>query len=138
MSEYFKENVKFVIVRRFIQLAEAKIYELSLLNAGIRCFLSNTNASQLLHFSDGGITLHVSEDQIEEAKEIIHALDSEASKPIDDDYREADHDDIEFAKQMNERAKSMDSGSGKILLIFLILFVILIFIFAIFGGFEYF
>ena len=138
MSEYFKENVRFVIVRKFIHPAEARIYEVRILEAGIRCFLSNTNTSQLLPFSDGGIALHVAEHQLEEANEIIDQLDVEASRPADEDFREADHDDIEFARQMNERDNRLRKGDGRWVLVLLIVIGIALLILAVVQGYRYF
>lgn len=138
MSEKFETNVKFVIIRNFIHPAEARIYEVRLLEAGIRCFLSNTNTSQLLPFSDGGIALHVAKHMLEDAREVIHQLDIEASLPADDDFREADLDDIEFARKMNERDIRLRKGDGRWILILLILIGIVLLILAIVQGYQYF
>lgn len=141
MSEpVFRENVRFVIIRRFGYLPEAKIYESCLLNAGIQGFLSNTNTSQLLPFMDGAIALHVPENQLDEAREIIGELDAEALKPpYDADYRDADLDDIEFARLVAERERRLNAQPGRItLLLILALTGIAALVYAILMGYRYF
>ncbi len=141
MSEpVFRENVRFVIIRRFGYLPEAKIYESSLLDAGIHGFLSNTNTSQLLPFMEGAIALHVPEHQLEEARGILDELDAEAVKlPYDADYRDADLDDIEFARLITEREKWLNANPGRItLLLILSLVGIAALVFAILMGYRYF
>lgn len=134
----FEENVQFVIARRFLTITEAKIYETILLNAGIKAFLSNVNTSQMLPFTDGGISLHVASHQKTEAFELIKELDNEAVKPFDEDYREADHDDIEFAKQVKTREELLQRSRPAALAAGIILIVIFILIIAITIGFQYF
>lgn len=136
----YRENVKFVIARRFGYLPEARIYDATLRDAGIRSFLSNTNTSQLLPFMDGGITLHVPDHQMEQAREIMAILDEEAARPpFDEDYRDADHDDIEFARLISRREEMLNSGPGqRTLLIVLSIAAIGALVYAIMMGYRYF
>ena len=141
MSEpVFRENMRFMIIRRFGYLPEAKIYESSLRNAGIHSFLSNTNTSQLLPFMEGAIALHVPEHQLEEARGIIAELDDDAARtPYDDDYRDADHDDIEFARLVSEREKKLNAKPGRFTLILVLALAgIGALVYAIMMGYRYF
>ena len=134
-----KENIRFVILRHYANMAEASIYVAHLNAAGIRAFLSNTNTSQLLPFAEGGIGLHVLENQVEEAREIVEGLEEEVAQPYDDDYRDADHDDIEFVRQVKERERRLDETPSRAFVNFMIavIFIFLLML-ALILGYRYF
>ena len=127
-SDNFRSDIKTIILKRFISIAEAKIYEARLNEAGIRTFLSNTNTGQLLPFHDGGIVLHIQENDLEEAADIVAILDRDAVLPYEEDYREADHDDIDYARQLKETEDNLERSKPNWLIVFLILLLIAIFL----------
>lgn len=71
--------MEFHIARRFYSPIKANIYYLKLKESGFNCFLSNENISTILPLSNGGVFLHVSEDQLEEAKAFIDEIDTALS-----------------------------------------------------------
>ncbi len=126
------------IIRNFTNIAEARLYLARLEEAGVRSFISNANASQLLPFSEGGIALHIYEDDVELASEIIAEMDDNMIAPIEEDYREADLDDIEFARYLNEKEKKLSEGvRGRSFWILVAVAILMLFLAAIRLGFKY-
>ena len=109
----FRNNVKLVIVKRFVFEARANIYAAYLREAGIKCFISNSATGTLIPFVDGGFLLHVSERDLDDALELIQELDRNAVAPPEEDFRDADLSDIEYAREVNEYERNLKRGYGK-------------------------
>ena len=126
------------IIRNFSNIAEARLYLARLEESGVPSFISNANTSQLLPFTDGGIALHIYEDDVDLANEIIGEMDENMVAPIDEDYREADLDDIEFARYLHEKEERLSAGvSNRFFWILIAVIVLIIFLTAIRLGFKY-
>ncbi len=109
----FRNNVKLVIAKRFVFEARANIYAAYLREAGIKCFISNSATGTLIPFADGGFLLHVSENDLDEALELIREMDLNASVPVEEDFRDATLSDIEYAREVHEYERKMERGYGK-------------------------
>ena len=109
----FRNNIKLVIVKRFVFEARANIYAAYLREAGIKCFISNSTTGTLIPFVNGGFLLHVSENDLDEAMVLIGELDKNEAAPKDEDYRDADISDIEYAKGVHEYERKLQRGYGK-------------------------
>ena len=60
------------IIKSFYSEQIATIYVGQLENAGIHCFLSNTVTTGLVPFGDGGVNLHVKEEDIPKAMALLN------------------------------------------------------------------
>ena len=128
----FHRNVKVVIAKRFVDPALASIVQARLEQEGISSFLSNSNTSQLIPFNEGGVILHVNETDLEEVHKIIRNIESELSNPVDDDFRDADMEEIMYQKNLYEKDKRIREASPKTLIIALAIIAIIILFFALF------
>lgn len=109
----FRNNVKLVIAKRFVFEARANIYAAYLRESGIKCFISNSATGTLIPFVEGGFLLHVSENDLEDALELIREMDENAALPVEEDYHDADISDIEYAREVNEYEQKVRRGNGK-------------------------
>ena len=130
----FRENVKVVILRRFIYSARANIYSARLKEHGIPCFISNINTSTLIPFGEGGILLHVRENDLEAAHALLEELDKLEKTPPDIDYRDADLQDIAYEKAVFERDQRIKQASGNIFWIILVAVIFLALIYSALNG----
>ncbi len=121
----FRENIKLIIVRRFINEAKANIYAAFLREEGVQCFISNSTTGTLLPFANGGYLLHIAERDLEETNEILTILDQNDATHVDQDYRNADLADIAYEKAIYDHDKRNEKGSGRYLAILLIVLALI-------------
>lgn len=112
-QQSFRKNVKYVIARRFIAEPIAALYAAKLKSEGVACFISNSNTGTLIPFANGGIILHVPEHEYDDAMEIIRELDSNANRRQEEDFRDADLEDIEYEAAITAYENRLNSGSGR-------------------------
>jgi predicted 3-demethylubiquinone-9 3-methyltransferase (glyoxalase superfamily) len=130
MEYLFDHDVKFVIARRFHSEMEANIYASKLRRAEISCFISNSAMSTMLPFNDG-FTLHVPIKDLREARRILKRIDNEV-KNFEEDFRDADHEDIQYQKELYQETY-LGRYSWQIIL-FTILAVLLLIVFRFFAA----
>lgn len=122
--DYFEEfehtGVKVVVARYFYFDSEAYLYAARLRESGINCFVSNSNAIAAVPLGNGGIGLHVKEQDLQEALSLIKEIDQQ--EPIEQDFREADHEDIAYERAVNEKK----SSSNISLIVFVLIVVSLL------------
>jgi len=101
---HFEKNIKVVVAKYFYFEAQAHLYAARLREVGIRSFISNANTITALPFGDGGIGLHVRQEDLEEATAIIKQLDYNNTRDNPDiTYHDADQDDIEYERSVHEQ-----------------------------------
>ncbi|NRA51051.1 MAG: DUF2007 domain-containing protein [Phaeodactylibacter sp.] len=97
----FDEGSQVVTVRNFLGVSEAHLYAARLREADIPHYISNANMTTALPLGGGGeVGLHVRAEDLEEASRIIARLDFQ--KQTEEDFRDADHDDIEYQRQLSK------------------------------------
>lgn len=104
LLDYFEDSfdarTRVVAVRHYAFESEARLYEVRLKNAGIPCFLSNANVNTAFPLGGGDIGLHVRHRDQSRADELLRAM--EAQMNAEQDFRDADEDDIAFEKAVHE------------------------------------
>lgn len=101
-GDSFDEGTKIVTVKYFYFESEARLNAARLKKEGINCFVSNTNAITAFPLAEGGIGLHVKEKDLERATEIVMEMHENKISEPDQDFNEADLDEIEYQKALNE------------------------------------
>lgn len=92
---------------------------------GIDIRLRNSNSSSIYPMIGIGMLVEVRIDQFREAENLLEQMESNAQYPNPDiDFRDADHGDIQFEKDIYERDKKM-SGTKPLNLIYLLIFIVL-------------
>jgi len=94
---------KMVLLKKFYSPTETSLYQARLNEIGIDSFLSNSNVTGLMPFGDGGYHLHVRSSDLEEASKIVKQLDIQNQTPLDEDFRDATLEDIEYQKELNNQ-----------------------------------
>lgn len=103
----FEEGSRIVAVKHFFLESEAHLYAARLREAGIPNYISNANIMTALPLGGGGdIGLHVRAQDLEEAARIVARLDYQKEKGGDADFREADHEDIAYQRQLDRTSIS--------------------------------
>jgi hypothetical protein len=115
------------IVKHFYSEQIASIFLMQLQAEGIDCFLSNTATSTLVPFGEGGISLHVNDNDVLRAIEIITEVEKRSLEKIDKDFKDADLDDILYEKEVNDYEENLKQ-SPRNYLIFLLIIIFLILI----------
>ncbi len=92
-----------VLLKKFYSSTETSLYQARLNEVGIDSFLSNSNVTGLMPFGDGGYHLHVRAADLEEATKIVNQLDKQNQTPLDEDFRDATMEDIEYQKELNSK-----------------------------------
>ncbi len=106
--DYFEEDGAayrgaVIAIKYFYFESQARLYAARLREAGIPCFVSNANTITAFPLGDGGIGLHVRAIDAESASGIIRELDSNDQTTDEDDaFREADHEDIAYQRELHE------------------------------------
>ena len=114
----------FVIAKRLRSEAEAAVYAARLREVGIDSFVSNSHAGTLIPFVNGGFLLHVREEDLERAGEIMSELDQLAQVRVDGDFRDADHGDIAFEKAITDHESWVRSDKNNLIAVGFVLLVI--------------
>jgi hypothetical protein len=119
-SQIFDNNKALVAIRRFSLEAPAQMYATTLRSAGIQCFVTNTMSASMLPMIDTSIGLYVHHSEYAVALDVLKA--AESAQP---DYRNADHDMINYAKKLNQwRSKRIPNWTLFALAIFCIALVV--------------
>ena len=85
--------------------------------------IRNSNSSGIYPMVGLGMQVEVRIDQFDEAEYLIQQMESNALNPNPDiDFRDADHGDIQFEKDIYEYEKKM-SGTKPFNLIYLLIFI---------------
>ncbi|MCB0587620.1 MAG: DUF2007 domain-containing protein [Phaeodactylibacter sp.] len=107
----FEENTRIVPLKYFFFESEARLYAARLKEAGIPCFISNANIMSVLPLGGGGgIGLHIREADLAEASRIAAYLDHQKENTSrETSFHDADHDDIEYQRALNEPPMAFSS-----------------------------
>ncbi|MCB0547304.1 MAG: DUF2007 domain-containing protein [Phaeodactylibacter sp.] len=108
----FEEGTRIVPLKYFFFESEARLYAARLKEAGIPCFISNANIMTALPLGGGGgIGLHIREADLADATRIVTLLDlQEENGGQDDTFHDADYDDIEYQRALNEPPMAIKPG----------------------------
>lgn len=98
----FEEGIEVIAIRYFSFASEASLYAAQLRDAGIRCFVSNTNSVTMLPLEQPGIGLHIRSEDRQAALEIIRAIDRQLQTPDNGSYHDADEEEIEYLRSVQE------------------------------------
>lgn len=99
--EDYSENTKIVTVKYFYFEAEARLNAARLKKEGIKCFVSNTNTISVFPLGEGGIGLHVKEEDLNRATRIVMEMHENKITAPEQNFHEADMDEIEYQKALN-------------------------------------
>lgn len=119
----FEEDVEVIAVRYFSFSTEASLYAAHLKDAGIRCFISNANSVTMLPLEQPGIGLHIRLEDREAALEILRNIDRQLAEEPTQAYHDADEEEIEYLKSIQEDAQ----GSNALLLLVILIILLLVF-----------
>ena len=110
----FEESTRIVPVKYFFFESEARLYAARLKEAGIPCFISNANVMAVLPLGGGGgIGLHIREADLADASRIVARLDHQkANGSRNDTFHDADLDDIEYQRALNEPPMALKAGNA--------------------------
>lgn len=98
---------------------------------GIYAYLAGEHTTNLIPFGDGGYKIHVDADRLDEAMTILEEMDDNFNK--EDDFREADQEEIEYEQLKNDRAVQKESRSKMSNVIIVVVILILIVLYIIRG-----
>lgn len=115
---------KQIILVRFHQSLRAHVLISQLKQNGIQAFLTNEMLTDLIPTSAGGYIIRVFYSDFEKANEVLKNFYEQEAK--EEDFYDADHDDIAYEKLKHERAQKKQVSN--IYLIPLIILMILIFL----------
>jgi hypothetical protein len=119
----FEEGIEVVAIRYFSFASEASLYAAHLRDAGIRCFVSNTNSVTMLPVEQPGIGLHIRSEDWDAAKEILLHIDRQLEEAPATNYHDADEEEIEYLRSVQENA----GGSNALLWLVALIIVLLVF-----------
>jgi hypothetical protein len=122
----FKKGVKVIIAKRFLHESLAEIYKAKLAEKDIKSFISNANTSTMIPFVGGGFTLHIDEADKDDVLKIVTKLDQNFENPVEQDFRDADMEDIIYAKEVAEYEESLEKSSLGDLITYGILILIIL------------
>ena len=94
---------RMILLKKFYNPTEISLYQARLKESGIESFLSNTNVTGLMPFGDGGYHLHIKESDLEGAALLVRQLDRQNQEPLDEDFRDATLEDIEYQKELHSK-----------------------------------
>lgn len=98
----FSGEGQIVAARYFFLEPEARMYAAHLRQAGIPHYISNTNVMSALPLGGGGqIGLHVREADLAAAAQVFAQIDHQKAASVEEDFREADHEDIAYQQALN-------------------------------------
>ncbi len=123
----FEEGIEVVAVRYFSFESEASLYAAHLRDAGIRCFVSNTNSVTMLPLEQPAIGLHIRSEDWEAANEILQNIDRQLQEEPAESYHDADEEEIEYLQSLK------DSNQGNNALMWLVAIIIGLLVFRTFA-----
>lgn len=101
-EDEFDQSTRIVTVKFFYFESEARLFAAGLKNEGIKCFVSNTNTITAFPLGGGGIGLHVKEEDLKMATAIVQKMENNKLKTPDEDFRDADLEEINYQKSLNQ------------------------------------
>ena len=105
----FDENIRIVVARYFHFESEAYLYAARLKEADIACFISNSNMGTALPLGAGTISLHVKENDLLLASQIIQDLDQQKTgEKGADTFRDADLGEIKYQQKLHQSKQKPD------------------------------
>ncbi len=116
-----------IAIKYFYFESQARLYSARLEAEGIPSFVSNSNAITAVPLGSPGIGLHIRQKDYEIANPIIIRMDQRAEMELadeDESFRDADHDDINYQRKLNEQNKG-DSKVAQYIVAIIIFFVII-------------
>ncbi len=119
-DEFYKGRI--IAIKYFYFESQARLYAARLKEAGIRSFVSNANTITAFPLGEGGIGLHIREDDTEDAVPIIREMDkNNRNEPQNISFHDADREDIEYEKQLAEKRNKIHPVFTIIVFILLLL-----------------
>ncbi len=125
-DEEFDQDTRIIAIKYFYFETEARLYAARLKEAEIPSFVSNTNVSTALALGEGGIGLHIREDDLAEATRIITRLDFQKKLDTNEDasYKEADMEEIRYLEAIHKEDTSKDRTVIAIILLIILFLVV--------------
>lgn len=120
-----KTSAAYKVIRQLPNTSAAHIMVSRLRAEDIDVRIRNNNSSSIYPLMGIGMEIEVLYDHFETAEKLIEQMEADALHPNPDiDFREADHGDIQFEKEINEHDQKM-SRTKPLNLIYLLIFIIL-------------
>ncbi len=107
-----------ITIRKFVSLQKAELVAAALRDRGIPAMINHTHLNSMLPI--GEISLNIPESAELEARQIIEEMEFNELQEVEEDFREADIDDIIYQKELNSR------GKGRINLAVLVVLILII------------
>lgn len=107
-----------ITIRKFVSLQKAELFAAALRDRGIPAMINHTHLNSMLPI--GEISLNIPESAELEARQIIEEMEFNELHEVEEDFREADIDDIIYQKELNSRDK------GRINLAVLVVLILII------------
>ena len=101
---------RMVPVRRYYFEAPASIAAARLEHEGIRTWITHGNLVTIVPTGRPEVTLNVADRHLNDARRILEHMDAELR--AEPDYREADFEDIEFARTVAQQRRPFGSRNG--------------------------
>ncbi len=124
-EDEFDQNTKIVTVKYFYFESEARLFAAGLKDAGIKCFVSNTNTITAFPLGGGGIGLHVKEEDLKLATAIVQKMEKNKNTVPDEDFRNADLEEIAYQKSLNKPPLDLSPTNFFAFIILLILIILM-------------
>ncbi len=102
-EQQYQGSKKIITVKYFFYESQARVYAAKLNESDIPCFISNANSITAFPLGGGGIGLHVIESNSTKALQLIKEMDEANKQNIEEDFSEADKEDIEYQKSLHEK-----------------------------------
>ncbi|MEM9919990.1 MAG: hypothetical protein AAF990_17985 [Bacteroidota bacterium] len=127
-EDQFEAGTKIVVAKYFYFESEARLYAARLKEAGIKSFISNANIISVMPLGEGGIGLHIKEDDLPSALPIIRKMDQRNTRDETDlSYHDADKEDIAYEKSISlQRQSSRKIKPAVIVVLAIVILMILI------------
>jgi len=113
-QEERKKGRKIIQIKTFYFSTEAGVFAARFKDEGIPCFVSHANTVSVMPMGDGGVGLHIFEDHKSRALQLIKEMEQNLQNDPDEDFREADLDDIEFERRLNENRQTVAPWTYKL------------------------
>ncbi|MEO1514406.1 MAG: DUF2007 domain-containing protein [Bacteroidota bacterium] len=133
-EDLFEAGTKIVVAKYFFFESKARIYAARLNEAGIKSFISNANTISVIPLGEGGIGLHVKEEDLPRALSIIRKMDSmEGKDPTNVSYHDADKEDIAYEQDISmQKSRRYEPA-----ILILVAIILLTLVHAILKGFSF-
>lgn len=120
-----KVLAQYKVIRHLPNNSTAHIIVSRLRSEDIDVRIRNNNSSAIYPMMGIGMDIEVRIDHFEEAEYLIRQMESDALEPNPDiDFRDADHGDIQFEKEIHEREEKL-SDTKPLNHIYILIFILL-------------